>query len=38
MIGMIKTSSIDDLFKMLDEGIDEKLVFMLNKELSKIKK
>ena len=34
MIGMIKTSSIDDLFKMLDE----KLVFMLNKELSKIKK
>lgn len=35
---MIKTSSIDDLFKMLDEGIDEKLVFMLNKELSKIKK
>ena len=38
MIGMIKTSSIDDLFKMLDEGIDEKLIFMLNKELSKIKK
>lgn len=38
MIGMIKTSSIDDLFKMLDESIDEKLIFMLNKELSKIKK
>ena len=36
MLGMMKTSSIDDLSKTLDG--DAKLIFMLNKELSKIKK
>ena len=38
MLGMMKNSSIDDLVKMLDDAIDTKLIFMLNKELSKIKK
>ncbi len=38
MIGMIKTSSLDDLSKIIDDGIDKKLLFVLNKELSKIKK
>lgn len=38
MLGMMKNSSIDDLSKMLDDAIDKKLIFILNKELSKIKK
>ena len=38
LLGMMKNSSIDDLSKMLDDAIDKKLIFILNKELSKIKK
>lgn len=38
MAQMIMKSSLDDMAKMLDGAIDEKLLFMMNKELSQIKK
>lgn len=38
MLGMMKTSSIDHLCEMLGDAANTKLIFMLNKELCKIKK
>lgn len=38
MSHMIVKSSLDDLSKMLDGAVDPKLLFILNKELSQIKK
>ena len=38
MFGMFQRSSLDDIAKMLDGDLDEKLIFLLNRELIQIKK
>ena len=38
MFGMIGKSSLNDIAKMLDGALDEKLLFLLNRELIQIKK
>ena len=38
MIGMMKKSSIHDLNKMIEGAFDERLIFLLDKDLCKIKK
>ena len=38
MLGMMKNSSIRDLNKMIEGAFDERLIFLIDKDLCQIKK